>query len=68
VSTRGGTIQHKFKIGQALYYFGRGRNRSTLRHPPPPGPVHVGGWVILASRRKLNVVGASSDATCGKIV
>jgi hypothetical protein len=29
VSTRGGTIQHKFKIGQALLYFGRGRNRST---------------------------------------
>jgi hypothetical protein len=37
VSTRGGAIQHKFKIGQAIHYYGRGHYGST-----------AGPFVVLA--------------------
>jgi hypothetical protein len=42
VSTRGGIIQHKFKIGQAIYYYGRGHYRST-----------AGPFVVLALLPKM---------------
>lgn len=43
MSTRGGTIQHKFKIGQAIYYCGRGHYRST-----------AGPFVVLALLPKMH--------------